>query len=70
MHELLLTNQDALEANDIDRHAARIGLDLARFKADLDGPTVLNQVDMKKHASYAYGDAGQYYLEYSKSYSR
>ena len=31
---------------------------------------VLNQVDMKKHASYAYGDAGQYYLEYSKCYGR
>ena len=28
---------------------------------------VLNQVDMRKHASYAYGDAAQYYVEYSKS---
>jgi polysaccharide biosynthesis transport protein len=30
---------------------------------------VLNQVDMRKHASYAYGDAAQYYLKYSKSYA-
>ena len=29
---------------------------------------VLNQVDMKRHASYAYGDAAQYYVEYSKYY--
>jgi hypothetical protein len=27
---------------------------------------VLNQVDLKKHASYAYGDAAQYYFEYAK----
>ena len=42
---------------------------LADVSAEVSG-VVLNQVDMKKHASYAYGDEGQYYLEYSKSYSR
>jgi polysaccharide biosynthesis transport protein len=31
---------------------------------------VLNQVDMKKHASYAYEDAAQYYHEYSKCYTK
>jgi len=31
---------------------------------------VLNQVDMKKHASYAYGDAAQYYLKYSSCYTK
>jgi polysaccharide biosynthesis transport protein len=31
---------------------------------------VLNQVDMKKHASYTYGDGAQYYHQYSKCYSK
>jgi capsular exopolysaccharide synthesis family protein len=42
---------------------------LADISADVSG-VVLNQVDMKKHASYAYGDAGQYYHLYSKCYGR
>ena len=42
---------------------------LADVSAEVAG-VVLNQVDMKKHASYAYGDAGQYYLEYGKCYAR
>jgi polysaccharide biosynthesis transport protein len=29
---------------------------------------VLNQVDVKRHASYRYGDAGQYYSRYSTYY--
>jgi capsular exopolysaccharide synthesis family protein len=31
---------------------------------------VLSQVDVKKHASYAYGDAAEYHLEYSKYYKK
>ena len=42
---------------------------LADISAEVSG-VVLNQVDMKKHASYAYGDAGQYYHLYSKCYGR
>ena len=42
---------------------------LADVSAEVSG-VVLNQVDMKKHASYAYGDAAQYYLKYSKCYGR
>jgi len=42
---------------------------LADVSANLAG-VVLNQVDMKKHASYAYGDAAQYYLKYGESYAR
>jgi polysaccharide biosynthesis transport protein len=41
--------------------------------ADVAAPVagvVLNQVDMKRHASYAYGDAAQYYVEYSRCYTR
>jgi predicted DsbA family dithiol-disulfide isomerase len=48
MHHALLTNQDALEDDDVDRYAARIGLDLARFHADLDGATVVGQLDVEE----------------------
>ncbi|HSA82805.1 MAG TPA: polysaccharide biosynthesis tyrosine autokinase [Geminicoccaceae bacterium] len=41
---------------------------LADVSAAVSG-VVLNQVDMKKHTSYAYGDAAQYYHEYSKRYT-
>ena len=42
---------------------------LADVSAQVAG-VVLNQVDMKKHASYAYGDAGQYYSQYGKCYAK
>jgi capsular exopolysaccharide synthesis family protein len=41
---------------------------LADASANVTG-VVLNQVDMKRHASYAYGDAGQYYSHYGKCYA-
>ena len=42
---------------------------LADVSAQVSG-VVLNQVDMKRHASYAYGDAAQYYVEYGRCYSK
>ena len=43
------------------RDAAAAALkQLADVSAEVAG-VVLNQVEMKRHASYAYGDAGQYY---------
>ena len=51
------------------RDAAAAALrQLADVSAKVAG-VVLNQVDMRKHASYAYGDAAQYYRKYSKSYA-
>jgi capsular exopolysaccharide synthesis family protein len=48
------------------RDAAAAALkQLADVSAEVSG-VVLNQVDLKKHASYAYGDAAQYYFEYAK----
>ncbi len=41
--------------------------ELERFSAQVAG-VVLNQVDMKRHAQYSYGDAGQYYMQYSAYY--
>jgi polysaccharide biosynthesis transport protein len=52
------------------RDAAAAALrQLADMSAKVSG-VVLNQVDMKKHASYAYGDAAQYYLKYSTCYTK
>ncbi len=35
MHDRLFANQDHLEGPDLERHAEAIGLDMARFRADL-----------------------------------
>ena len=36
MHDLLFENQDALERSDLEDYADELGLDLERFRADLD----------------------------------
>jgi Mrp family chromosome partitioning ATPase len=49
------------------RDAAAAALkQFADVSAEVSG-VVLSRVDIKNHASYAYGDAAQYYPEYSKS---
>jgi succinoglycan biosynthesis transport protein ExoP len=50
------------------RDAARAALkELEDVSANIVG-AVLNQVNMKKHAYYGYGDAGQYYGQFSRCY--
>jgi succinoglycan biosynthesis transport protein ExoP len=50
------------------RDAAQAALkELSDVRANVIG-AVLNQVDMKRHASYGYGDAGQYYHKYALYY--
>jgi protein-disulfide isomerase len=39
MHDLLLEHQDALRANDLIGYAERLGLDVDRFRSDLQGKT-------------------------------
>ncbi|HEV2218502.1 MAG TPA: DsbA family protein [Candidatus Dormibacteraeota bacterium] len=34
MHEVLYSNQDALEPEDLEHYASQVGLDVARFKRD------------------------------------
>jgi RNA polymerase sigma factor (sigma-70 family) len=48
MHEVLLANHTALGPADIEGYAKKLGLDLARFQADLAGPTVNNQADLEE----------------------
>jgi protein-disulfide isomerase len=44
MHELLFSNQRALENNDLDRYATQLHLDLNRFHADMDSPAVAAEI--------------------------
>ncbi len=41
--------------------------ELGHFAAPVAG-AVLSRVDLKRHAKYSYGDAGQYYMQYSTYY--
>jgi protein-disulfide isomerase len=44
-HDLLFANQRALLRPDLERYAEQLGLDMAKFRADLDSPEVAAQVD-------------------------
>src|SRR4029450_5677651 len=45
MHDLLFRNQRRLESADLRRYAERLGLDMARFESDLDGPATAARVE-------------------------
>ena len=45
MHEILFANQQALSNEQIEQYARKIGLDMARFKKDIDSEEVKAQVE-------------------------
>jgi predicted DsbA family dithiol-disulfide isomerase len=45
MHEMLVSNRERLDAASIDDYARHLGLDLARFHADLGDPRTAAVVD-------------------------
>jgi predicted DsbA family dithiol-disulfide isomerase len=45
MHDVLFEHQRELEDADLERYAAAIGLDTARFRADLSSPEVQQRID-------------------------
>ena len=45
MHDRLFANQRAMTRQDILAHAGALGLDMARFTADLDGPRLQAMLD-------------------------
>ncbi len=45
MHDKLFENQQALDRASIDKYAQEIGLNMARFKADMDGHKQKDQID-------------------------
>ena len=44
MHDLLFANQDHLKAADLQRYAERLGLDMARYVAEMDDQVYLQRV--------------------------
>jgi RNA polymerase sigma factor (sigma-70 family) len=46
MHDRLFAHTDQLARADLEEHARALGLDLARFRADLDGATVARQMEI------------------------
>jgi protein-disulfide isomerase len=49
MHDMLFEHQRELQDTDLERYAAAIGLDTARFKADLASPEVQQTIDADRH---------------------
>jgi Na+/H+ antiporter NhaA len=58
MHDRLLDHQEDLDAHDLVRHAAAIGLDLARFQADLDTGRFSARVGQDVNSAEEAGVAG------------
>ena len=45
MHDILFKNQQNLKRPDLEKYAAEIGLDVAKFKKDIDSPATKKRVD-------------------------
>jgi protein-disulfide isomerase len=45
MHDILFKNQQNLKRADLEKYAAEIGLDVAKFKQDIDSPATKKRVD-------------------------
>ena len=58
MHDKLFANQQKLERADLDGYAKEIGLDMGRFKADMDGHKYKDQIDADSKAGTAAGANG------------
>jgi protein-disulfide isomerase len=58
MHDQLFANQAALDRASLDRTAEKLGLDMARFAKDIDGPTVKAQIEADMAAATAVGVRG------------
>src|SRR4051812_8487644 len=58
MHDKLFANQQKLERADLDGYAKEIGLDMAKFKADMDGHKYKDQIDADSKHGTAVGASG------------
>ena len=58
MHEILFANQRALSPEQIDGYAKKIGLDMKRFKADVDSDAVKEQVEADRRLARRAGVRG------------
>jgi protein-disulfide isomerase len=58
MHDLMFKNQTALERADLDKYAAQIGLNMQKFKADLDSGKWKQKVDAEEAEGNKIGARG------------
>jgi protein-disulfide isomerase len=58
MHDKLFANQQKLDRADLEGYAKEIGLDVNRFKADMDGHKYKDQIDADSKAGTAAGANG------------
>ncbi len=58
MHDLIFANQRELTAEKFNEHAAQLGLDVARFKADYMSPEVKKRVDADSREAGTIGVTG------------
>jgi hypothetical protein len=58
MHDKLFENNKALDRPSLDRYAQEIGLNMARFKADMDGHKFKDQIDADSKLGTSVGAAG------------
>lgn len=58
MHEILFANQRALSPEQIDGYARQIGLNMERFKADMQSPEVKEQVEADRRLARRAGVRG------------
>jgi protein-disulfide isomerase len=58
MHDLLFSRQRALEPADLERYAAEVGLDVERFRQELEAHVHLGRVEADRSSALASGAAG------------
>jgi protein-disulfide isomerase len=58
MHDKMFANQQALDRASLEKYAQEIGLNLGRFKADMDGHKQKDQIDADSKAGTSYGANG------------
>ena len=58
MYEKMFENQRALGREDLERYANELGLDVAKFKADLDDPKLKEEVDGDLRVAQTVGVGG------------
>jgi protein-disulfide isomerase len=53
MHDLLFEHQEALEAEDLEDYAERLGLDMQRFRRDMESEQTQARIDADKERGHA-----------------
>lgn len=58
MHDKCFENNTALTRDDLDKYAKEIGLDMAKFKKDMDDPVLKQQVEADSKIANSVGASG------------